>query len=161
MMNAMYDVNPEVVDAPNAFKAPEGVVTRSFCGISGLASSDACSQAGLVKSDLFNAAAMLPSKVDDSLISSSYVVINGNRYRALNSTPGEFIIRGGVGVNEEFINRMLGRFGGNASKLLPKNSAFCWKCSVRRTFNADGNPPAPVTASVSGNTLSWSNSSSN
>ena len=161
MMNAMYDVNPEVVDAPNAFKAPEGVVTRSFCGISGLASSDACSQAGLVKSDLFNAAAMLPTKVDDSLISSSYVVINGNRYRALDSTPSEFIIRGGVGVNQEFINRMLGRFGGNASKLLPKNSAFSGNVVSEDTFNADGNSPAPVTASVSGNTLSWSNSSSN
>ena len=68
--------------------------------------------------------AMLPSKADDSLISSSYVVINGNRYRALHSTPSEFIIRGGIGVNQEFINRMLGRFGGNASKLFPKNSAF-------------------------------------
>ena len=161
MMNAMYDVNPEVVDAPNPFKAPEGVVTRSFCGISGLASSAACSQAGLVKSDLFNAAAMLPSKVDDSLTSSSYVVINGNRYRALDSTPSEFIIRGGVGVNQEFINRMLGRFGGNASKLLPKNSAFSGNVVSEDTFNADGNSPAPVTASVSGNTLSWSNSSSN
>ena len=34
---------------------PEGVVSRSFCGISGLAPSNACADAGLVRSDLFNA----------------------------------------------------------------------------------------------------------
>ena len=160
MMNAMYDVNPELIDAPNAFKAPDGVVTRSFCGISGLAASDACAQAGLVKSDLFNAKAMLPIAPDDSLISSSYVVINGNKYRALDSTPSEFVVKGGYGVSETFITRMLGRFGGNASKLFPENSTFAGNVVSEEVFKADGSPPAAVTATLSGNTVTWSNSTS-
>jgi len=160
MMNAMYDVNPELVDASNNFTAPEGVVTRSFCGISGLAVSDACSQAGLVKSDLFNAAVLLPTAKDDSLISSSYVEINGNRYRALASTPGEFVVSGGYGVNEDFINRMLGKFRGNASKLFPTKSAFGGNVVSEEVFNADGSPPAAVTAAMSNGTITWSNSTS-
>ncbi|MFJ5768284.1 transglycosylase domain-containing protein [Psychrobacillus sp. NPDC093180] len=160
MMNAMYDVSPELIDAPNAFQVPEGVVTRSFCGISGLAPSDACAQAGLVKSDLFNAAAMLPTAADDSLISSSYVVINGNRYRALDATPREFVVQGGYGVNQDFITRMLGRFGGNASKLFPENSSFGGNVVSEEVFNADGSPPSAVNATISGNTITWSKSAS-
>ncbi|MFF2755358.1 transglycosylase domain-containing protein [Psychrobacillus sp. NPDC058041] len=160
MMNAMYDVNPELVDAPNPFPVPKGVVTKSFCGISGLATSDACAQAGLVKSDLFNEAAMLPTAPDDSLISSSYVVINGNRYRSLDSTPSEFVVKGGFGVNEEFIKRMLGKFGGNASKLFPENSTFSGNVVSEEVFKADGSPPLAVTASLSGKTLTWTNSDS-
>jgi len=160
MMNAMYDVNSELVDAPNNFTAPEGVVTRSFCGISGLAVSDACSQAGLVKSDLFNAAVLLPTAKDDSLISSSYVQINGNRYRALDSTPGEFVVSGGYGVNQDFINRMLGKFGGNASKLFPAKSAFGGNVVSEEVFNADGSAPAAVSAAMSNGTITWSKSTS-
>lgn len=160
MMNAMYDVNSELVDAPNNFTAPEGVVTRSFCGISGLAVSDACSQAGLVKSDLFNAAVLLPTAKDDSLISSSYVEINGNRYRALDSTPGEFVVSGGYGVNQDFINRMLGKFGGNASKLFPAKSAFGGNVVSEEVFNADGSAPAAVSAAMSNGTITWSKSTS-
>jgi len=160
MMNAMYDVNPELVDASNNFTAPEGVVTRSFCGISGLAVSDACSRAGLVKSDLFNAAVLLPTAKDDSLISSSYVAIGGNRYRALDSTPGEFVVSGGYGVNEDFIKRMLGKFGGNASKLFPTKSAFGGNVVSEEVFNADGSAPNAVTATMTGGTISWSNSTS-
>lgn len=160
MMNAMYDVNSELVDAPNNFTAPAGVVTRSFCGISGLAVSDACSQAGLVKSDLFNSAVLLPTAKDDSLISSSYVEINGNRYRALDSTPGEFVVSGGYGVNQDFINRMLGKFGGNASKLFPAKSAFGGNVVSEEVFNADGSAPAAVSAAMSNGTITWSNSTS-
>lgn len=160
MMNAMYDVNSELVDAPNNFTAPAGVVTRSFCGISGLAVSEACSQAGLVKSDLFNSAVLLPTAKDDSLISSSYVEINGNRYRALDSTPGEFVVSGGYGVNQDFINRMLGKFGGNASKLFPAKSAFGGNVVSEEVFNADGSAPAAVSAAMSNGTITWSNSTS-
>ncbi|WP_391116456.1 transglycosylase domain-containing protein [Psychrobacillus sp. L3] len=160
MMNAMYDVNPGLVAAPNPFPVPKGVVTKSFCGISGLAPSDACAQAGLVKSDLFNEAAMLPTAPDDSLISSSYVVINGNRYRSLESTPSEFVVKGGYGVNEDFITRMLGKFGGNASKLFPENSTFAGNVVSEEMFKADGSPPKTVTANLSEKTLTWTKSES-
>ncbi|MCM3359257.1 transglycosylase domain-containing protein [Psychrobacillus sp. MER TA 171] len=160
MMNAMYDINPELMDAPNAFQAPEGVVSRSFCGISGLAPSTACEQAGLVKSDLFNAKVMLPTQADDSLVSSSYVVINGSKYRSLDSTPSEFVTAGGHGVSEDFIKRMLGRFGGDASKLFPNDSSFASNVVSEKVFEADGTPPAPVTTSLTGNTMTWTKSAS-
>lgn len=161
LMNGMYDVNPELIAAPNkTFQRPEGVVERSFCGISGLAPSSACSNAGLVKSDLFNAATFLPTKPDDSLVSSSYVTINGNRYRALDSTPSEFVVKGGFGVSESFIERMLGRFGGNASKLFPENSGFASNVVSEDVFNADGAAPSGVSAAVADSVMTWTNSGS-
>ena len=77
LMNAANEVNPKAIGAKDTFQRPEGVVSRSFCGISGLAPSTACADAGLVRSDLFNANAFLPNKADDSIISASYVSING------------------------------------------------------------------------------------
>lgn len=161
MMNAMNEANPEVVNAGATFKQPEGVVSRAFCGISGLAPSEACSAAGLVTSDLFNANVMLPNKADDSLISSSYVMIDGSRYRALDSTPREFVVEGGVGVNEDFIKRMLGPYGGDASKLFPSNSLFSSRVVSEAVFEADGAAPASVSASINGSTLTWTKSASN
>lgn len=161
LMNAMYDVNPELVAPNETFKAPSGVVTKSFCAISGLAPSEACSKAGLVTSDLFNANTFVPRKVDDTLISSSYVMINEKRYRALSTTPSEFVVEGGVGVNKEFIDRMLGRLGGDASKLFPSKSNFSDRVVSEDVFEADGASPGPVSATLSDNKLSWSNSPSN
>ena len=89
-------LTPELIGAGSKFQRPEGVVTRSFCGISGLAPSAACSAAGLVKSDLFNSKAMLPTDPDDSITSSSYVSVKGTRYLALPSTPAEFVSSGGT-----------------------------------------------------------------
>ncbi|MEK3933855.1 transglycosylase domain-containing protein [Sporosarcina sp. FSL W7-1349] len=161
LMNAANKVKPDVIGAGARFQQPEGVVSRSFCGISGLAPSAACSSAGLVRSDLFNARVMLPNKADDSIISSSSVLINGKRYQALPSTPREFITAGGVGVNSEFIERMLGPLKGDASKLFPANSGFASQVVSGAVFHADDVPPAPVSVSNNGGTLQWSNSPSN
>ena len=161
LMNKSHEVTPELIKADLDFKAPKGIVTRSFCAISGLAPSSACSNAGLVTSDLFNSNIFVPQKADDSFISSSYVMINGKRFRALPSTPAEFVVEGGVGVNKDFIDRMLGEFGGDASKLFPQKSSFANRVISEDTFVADGASPGPVSASLTGNTLSWSNSGSN
>ncbi len=161
MMNAMYEVNPDLINAPAQFKQPEGVVSAAFCGISGLAASEACQQAGLVQTDLFNKNVMLPTEPDDSLITSSYVVIKGSRYRALENTPSEFVVSGGHGVNQDFITRMLGRFGGDASKLFPNNSSFAGNVVSEQVFEADSTPPAPVTVSMSDGTITWTDSASN
>lgn len=161
IMNSSYDVNPELVDPNVEFKAPKGVVSKSFCSISGLAPSDGCSKAGLVTSDLFNGNTYVSQKVDDSFISSSYVMINGKRFRSLPSTPSEFVVEGGVGVNEDFITRMFGRIKGDPSKLFPQNSGFANRVVSEDTFEADGASPNGVTASLSGSSLSWSNSGSN
>src|SRR4029078_10260145 len=90
LMNATNEVKPEVLGAGAKFKQPEGVVSKPFCGISGLAPSAACTAAGLVKTDLFNSKAFLPVEPDDSLITSSYVDVKGVSYRALPTTPVEF-----------------------------------------------------------------------
>ncbi|MET0786692.1 MAG: transglycosylase domain-containing protein [Paenisporosarcina sp.] len=161
IMNSSYDVNPELVDPNVEFKAPKGVVSKSFCSISGLSPSDECSKAGLVTSDLFNGNTYVSNKIDDSFISSSYVMINGKRFRSLPSTPSEFVVEGGVGVNEDFINRMFGRIKGDPSKLFPKNSSFANRVVSEDTFEADGASPGGVTATLSGNRLSWTTSGSN
>ena len=139
----------------------KGLSTRSFCGISGLAPSSACSAAGLVKSDLFNAKAMLPTQADDSIISSSYVLIKGEKYLAHPSTPAEFVSSGGTGVNEAFIKRMLGPWKGNASKLFPANSAFASNIVSGSIFEADNAAPAHVQLKVNGTTMTWNDSISN
>lgn len=161
LMNAINQARPETVGQNVRFQRPNGVVNRSFCGISGLAPSAACSAAGLVRSDLFNANVMLPNKADDSIISSSSVSVKGKRYAALPSTPSEFITAGGVGVNEEFIKRMLGPLGGDASKLFPARSSFASRVVSGAIFPADGVAPAGVTASQNGSVLTWSASPSN
>ncbi|WP_051508786.1 transglycosylase domain-containing protein [Sporosarcina sp. D27] len=161
LMNAINQARPETVGQNVRFQRPNGVVNRSFCGISGLAPSAACSAAGLVRSDLFNANVMLPNKADDSIISSSSVSVKGKRYAALPSTPSEFITAGGVGVNQEFIKRMLGPLGGDASKLFPARSAFASNVVSGAIFPADSVAPAGVTASQNGSVLTWSASPSN
>lgn len=160
-MNAINQARPETIGQNVRFQQPKGVVNRSFCGISGLAPSAACSSAGLVRSDLFNANVMLPNKADDSIISSASVSVKGTRYAALPSTPSEFITAGGVGVNQEFIKRMLGPLGGDASKLFPTRSGFASRVVSGAIFPADGVAPAGVSASQNGSVLTWSASPSN
>ncbi|WP_342505458.1 transglycosylase domain-containing protein [Sporosarcina sp. FSL K6-2383] len=160
IMNAANEVTPELVGAASKFKQPDGVVSRSFCGISGLAPSAECSTAGLVKSDLFNAKAMLPTNADDSIISSSYVLVKGEKYLAHPTTPIEFVSSGGVGVNESFIERMLGPWKGDASKLFPANSVFASNIVSNSIFEADDVAPAPVQLTLSDNTITWNDSAS-
>ena len=37
LMNAAHDIAPDLVDPSEPLKRPEGIVTRSFCGLTGLA----------------------------------------------------------------------------------------------------------------------------
>lgn len=160
LMNTANTVIPETIKARDTFKRPAGVVTRSFCGISGLAPSAACSAAGLVRSDLFNSKKMVPTKADDSIVSSAAVRVNGKVYQALASTPREFVTSGGIGVTTEYGKRMLGRLGGDASKLLAGRGAYS-SSVAGSAFPADNVPPAPVSAGQNGSVLTWTGSSSN
>lgn len=101
LLNDTRALAPELIDPDARFQQPEGVVRRSFCSISGLLPSEACSQAGLVKSDLFNAK-YVPTKTDDSLLMSRYVMVNGKKYLALPNTPAEFS-QPGVILNPDFV----------------------------------------------------------
>ncbi|MFD1030370.1 transglycosylase domain-containing protein [Metaplanococcus flavidus] len=160
LMNASYDVDPELFGTQETFEEPAGIVSRSFCGISGLAPSDSCSGDGLVRSDLFIADVMVPTKPDDSLTTGRYTTIDGSRYAALSSTPAEFVSGGGVGVSEDFIDRVLAPYGGDASKLFPSDSRFSNVVSST-TFDADNAAPGAVQAALNGSQLTWSDSASN
>lgn len=158
-LNTLYDIDPDLIGTKETFKKPEGVVTQSFCGISGLAASTSCSNAGLVISDLFNKNVFLPTQPDDSFVSSTSVVINGSTYAALPSTPTEFVQMSGYGLNQAFIDRMLGRLGGDASKLLPFSTGNGVVSGAQ--FEADGAPPEAVFATLANGSLSWTASASN
>lgn len=158
-LNTLYDIDSELIGTKETFKKPEGVVTQSFCGISGLAPSSSCANAGLVTSDLFNKNVFLPTQPDDSFASTTSVVINGSTYSALPTTPTEFVQMGGYGLNQTFIDRMLGKLGGDASKLLPFSSGRGVVSSA--IFNPDSARPEAVSASVANGSLTWTASSSN
>ena len=101
LINAAYDVNPELIAPTERFDRPNGIVEQSICGISGLLPSELCQQAGLVKTDLFNAN-FVPIKVDDSLQRVRYVLIDNEPYVALDTTPEEFT-SDGIMIKEEYL----------------------------------------------------------
>lgn len=89
LMNAVYDTNPKLATANGKiFKQPSGVVSRTFCGITGHAYTSAC--AGNARTDLFNANVML---------------------------PGPETAFAGGGLTDAFMQSMLSPFGGDYSKL--------------------------------------------
>ncbi len=88
-------------------------------------------------------------------------LLKGTKYLALPSTPSEFVSSGGTGVNQVFIDRMLGPWKGDASKLFPANSAFASHVVSGAIFNADDVAPAPVNVILNGTTITWGDSPSN
>lgn len=75
LINAAYKVDSKLVDPDKRFEMPGGIVSRSFCGVSGLLPSSSCQKAGLVKSDLF-IAKYAPSRADNSFIDGQYVSVS-------------------------------------------------------------------------------------
>ncbi|MGJ7912852.1 transglycosylase domain-containing protein [Neobacillus sp. LXY-1] len=159
LMNAAYKIKPDLVAPKEAFPMPEGIVKRSYCAISGLLPSSLCSRAGLVESDYFNVN-HVPTKVDDSLIESKYVTINGKKYMALSSTPKEFA-QSGVILNPDFITRMVGRNFRNINQLIPDRGRWGNVLVPDAKMVDNGKNPNSVTLSISGNTLSWTSSGDN
>lgn len=154
LMNAAYDVAPELVDPAETIKMPGGIVRRSFCAISGLLPSDACARAGLVETDLFNAK-FVPSKVDDSLIEGKYVQIGDKKYLALDSTPDEFAEMGVI-LNPDYIEKIFG-IRVNPQQLIPKNKERWAKILLPDDkIQENGKVPAKMAAKVAGTTITWS-----
>lgn len=153
LMNAVYDLAPDLVDPPETIQRPPGIVTRSFCGISGRLPSDACAQAGLVKTDLFNAK-FVPSGSDDSLMSGKYVTIGDTKYMALDSTPDEFAETGLI-LDPEYMKKIFGVHI-DLSVITAKNSKLASALVPAAKLNDNGKVPSPVSVSQSGNTISWS-----
>ena len=159
LLNAAYDVKPEVVAPKEKFQAPGGIVSRSFCAVSGLLPSDGCSKAGLVQTDIFNAK-YVPTKVDNSLGSGRYVTANGKKYLALDNTPSEFSQSGAL-LNPNFVKEITKGISTNTDYLIPKNKANFKNILVADdVLKDDGKDPSAVKANLNGKKLTWSASSS-
>ncbi|WP_102345264.1 transglycosylase domain-containing protein [Bacillus sp. Marseille-P3661] len=101
LMNAVYDLKPEIVQTDQRFEMPGGIVQRSYCAVSGLLPSSICEEAGLIQTDLFNAK-FVPKEVDNSLIKGSYVTIDGKHYQVPDGFPEEFASKGFM-LNPEYL----------------------------------------------------------
>ncbi|CAM3762324.1 transglycosylase domain-containing protein [Mesobacillus zeae] len=154
LMNAAYDAAPDIVDPNERFQMPGGIVSRSYCTVSGMLPSNACSKAGLVASDLF-IAKYAPSKVDDTLAVSKFVLVGGKSYFALDNTPAEFVETGGVVLNPEYMESIIGHRIKNPAQLLPQKEAWTNTLVASSKLNDNGSTPAPPKISSSGDKLTW------
>ncbi|QOY33871.1 transglycosylase domain-containing protein [Anaerobacillus isosaccharinicus] len=147
LANAAYEVEPDYIAPSEGFKMPSGIVRQSFCGISGLLPSELCSEAGLVKTDLFNAK-FVPTTVDDSLQRVDFVMLQGEPYRSLETTPYEFTQRG-ISIKDGYFSD-----DENIFQFLPSD----WERIIPDRYAEDnGKTPVPVEfIRIEGNTLKWS-----
>ena len=173
-INALTDINPELMAPKEAHKRPDGIVSRSYCATSGLAASDLCSQAGLVRSDIYDAK-YVPNKTDDSLVGGNMplVTVDGDQIIAGPKTPSEFTTSkgGGFTFNADFLNRNGYNKLGDLSLLIPRRNPEAWKkISVGSASSSSSsgaiekdngkNPPAPK-VKASDSSLSWDSASGN
>ncbi|GAA0600627.1 hypothetical protein GCM10009001_16360 [Virgibacillus siamensis] len=167
LINAASDIRPDLVAPDKNFERPDGIVSRSYCAISGMLPSDLCKQAGLIKTDLFNAK-YVPTKTDDSLIEGSYVMVNGQAVVAGPKTPAEFTKGDGLAFNPEFLERKGWDRLNDLSKLFPRTNRDKWAKIGLPSSDVSSNvieddgksPSAPSSVSISGGTLTWNKSSS-
>lgn len=159
LINAAYDIKPDLISPTESFPVPEGIVQRSYCVVSGLLPSEACTKAGLVESDYFNAE-NVPTKADDSLIAGNFVQIGDKKYLALDSTPAEFAQQGVI-LNPDFITQMVGNNFRNTSQLIPKMERWGRILVPNDKIVDNGKSPDGVTLSLSGNNLIWSSPADN
>jgi penicillin-binding protein 1B len=152
LMNAAYDVDPQLIAPKKRFNMPGGIVSRSYCAISGLLPSDLCVKAGLVQSDLYNSK-FVPTKVDHYLIGGAFVEVNGKKYAALGSTPREFITSG-VMIDKELLEE-LGINGEliDLNDLLPGGEGA--NALFTNRLEENGKRPSPVTIQLSKQTAAW------
>ncbi|KAB8138344.1 penicillin-binding protein [Gracilibacillus oryzae] len=165
LVNAATEIRPELMAPSQPFEQPGGIVSRSYCATSGLLPSDECSQLGLVRSDIYNAN-YVPTKQDYSLIRENYVMIGDNALQAGENTPAEFTEGNGYIFNPEWLEDMGYDRLSNIKQLIPFNASGGWSniqfpSSTSSIGNNDGQAPsAPNNVSISGQTISWTNSGS-
>ncbi|WP_413379030.1 transglycosylase domain-containing protein [Alkalihalobacillus sp. 1P02AB] len=145
LANTVYDVRPELFASGERFQAPDGIVSRQVCTLTGTLPSKACQDAGYVKSELFNSK-FVPSQQDSSG-AARYVTIDGKNYKALDSTPSEFTEQGiTVSFNNWNIDNISQYLPDNMKNIVPNNNA-----------PDNGNTPGKVSGvKLSGSTLTWS-----
>ncbi|MBM6616421.1 transglycosylase domain-containing protein [Bacillus suaedaesalsae] len=161
LMNAAYDIRPELIKPATNFKMPGGIVSRSYCKISGLLPSALCQEAGLVGTDLFNAK-FVPKKVDDTLEKGKYIVIGDKVYRALPNSPAEFT-QEGVMIKKSFLEENNLANVQDLMELIPKGAI--WENIVvpeEDMIKENGAVPTPVDkVSIGSGKLAWARHSHN
>lgn len=155
LMNAAYDVNPELIAPQETFKMPGGIVRRSYCVVSGLLPSDTCRRAGLVETDLFKAT-YVPTEVDNNLIEGKYVEIGDKKYLALDSTPDDFA-KSGLILAPDYAERVLGITDKDAdlSELIPKKERWENVLLADDKITENGKAPSPLKIEASGLKITW------
>ncbi|OZU89694.1 penicillin-binding protein [Virgibacillus indicus] len=166
LVNAATDIRPDLMAPSQEFERPEGIVSRSYCAISGMLPSDLCAQAGLVKTDLFNAK-FVPTQTDDSLMTGSYVEVDGKAVIAGPNTPSEFVEGDGLTFNPEFLKRNGYDRLSDITQLFPRIDRDKWEkisvpsSDIGNAISDDGKAPAaPGSLKKSGDSLTWSKSGS-
>lgn len=166
LMNVATDINPELMAPKERFKQPEGIVSRSYCAISGLAPSKLCQQLGLVRSDIYNSK-FVPTKVDDSLVGGAYVVVDGKAVPAGPDTPKEFIKNDGYAFNPDFLKRNGYDRLSDLSLLFPRTNRDTWEkigfkgATAAGSLSEGGSLSPPGSVAHSGETLTWKKGSGN
>ncbi|GKU81589.1 transglycosylase domain-containing protein [Niallia sp. NCCP-28] len=158
-MNAVYDINPDLVDPSESFKMPGGIVRRSICSVSGLLPSEGCSKAGLVTTDLFKSGTA-PNKTDDSLIAGKVVQIGNQRYAALDSTPSEFT-ESGLMLNPDYLKKLFGVNVSDSSSLVQNNPNWSKLATASKKMYDNGKTPSAITLINSGKGIAWSRHAEN
>ncbi|HWO75461.1 MAG TPA: transglycosylase domain-containing protein [Bacillus sp. (in: firmicutes)] len=153
LMNAAYEINPDLVAPKENFEMPGGIVQRSYCTVSGMLPSELCADSGLVATDIFNAK-FVPTETDNSLIEGRYVTIGDKRYLALETTPEEFT-QEGLLLSPEFIEKMGGKNLSDPKQLIPSGEKWSKILVPDNVMKENGKVPAPLTISSSGQTLTW------
>lgn len=169
LVNAASDINPELVAPSQNFQQPDGIVSRSYCALSGMLPSELCEKAGLVKTGLFNAK-FVPTEKDNSLTTGTHIKVNGQSVSAGPDTPGEFTNGNGLMFTPEYLQK----FGidklSNPALMLPANGDRSkWEnigmpggsAASSNTISNDNKAPAsPTSVKASGNKLTWNASGS-
>ncbi|MFZ3578237.1 transglycosylase domain-containing protein [Virgibacillus sp. DJP39] len=166
LVNKATELNPELMAPKNNFERPKGIVSRSYCAISGKLPSDLCSKAGLVYSDIFNAK-FIPNSTDDSLITGAFVMVDGKAIVAGPRTPEEFVNGDGLTFNPEFLKEKKYDILNDLTDLFPFRDHAKWQKigvptgEIGTAIEDDGKAPAaPALLKKSSSNLVWSESSS-
>ncbi len=153
LINAAYDVAPELVASKQQFQMPGGIVRRSYCAASGLLPSDACAKAGLVTTDWYNAK-FLPTQADNNFADGKYVLIGNKRYEALNSTPDEFT-HSGVAISPKIFEDKYGITIKNVSQLIPNKDRWKGLLAADSKLEENGKVPGAPAISRSNSSIVW------
>lgn len=163
LVNAATEIRPELMAPSGKLPRPDGIVSRSYCAVSGMLPSELCSNAGLVQSDIYNAK-FVPTKKDNSLIREAYVTVNGKPMIAGEKTPAEFTEGDGWSLNPAWLKETGFDKFPKLEQLIPSNSGGWGKITVpdAKTLKDDGKAPgAPTSLKNSKQKLSWKASGSN